>query len=95
MIEDLQITLKESKMRIEEQIITEMGKLAQLAYKKLGGHDGYNIGDIIPDFEDKEKTYKLNSSTMLTTTVRICKRSCLKEEKQMIMANSKEAVTMC
>nr|WP_314379766.1 hypothetical protein [uncultured Campylobacter sp.] len=48
-------------MRAEEQIIAEMGKLAQLAYKKLGGHDGYNIGDIIPDFEDKEKTYKLNS----------------------------------
>lgn len=48
-------------MRAEEQIITEMGKLAQLAYKKLGGDDGYDIGDIIPDFEDKEKIYKLNS----------------------------------
>lgn len=48
-------------MRAEEQIITEMGKLAQLAYKKLGRDDGYDIGDIIPDFEDKEKIYKLNS----------------------------------
>jgi len=48
-------------MRVEEQIITEMGKLAQLAYKKLGGDGGYNVKDIIPSFEDEGKTYKLNS----------------------------------
>lgn len=59
---DLKITLKESKMRAEEQIITEMGKLAQLAYKKLGGDGGYNVKDIIPSFEDEGKTYKLNSN---------------------------------
>jgi len=27
-------------MKVEEQIITEMGKLAQMAYKKLGGDGG-------------------------------------------------------
>ena len=47
-------------MRAEEQIITEMGKLAQMAYKKLGGDGGYNVKDIIPNFEDEGKTYKLN-----------------------------------
>jgi hypothetical protein len=49
-------------MRAEEQIITEMGKLAQMAYKSPS-QDNFKIDAILSDFIDDDNgiKYKLNS----------------------------------
>ena len=49
-------------MRAEEQIITEMGKLAQMAYKSPN-QDNFKVGAVLSDFIDDDNgiKYKLNS----------------------------------
>jgi hypothetical protein len=45
-------------MRGQEQIITEMGFLAQMAYQRIG-EGKFKISNIVDNFNDENKTYKL------------------------------------
>lgn len=47
-------------MKKQEQIITEIGLLSQMAYQNAG-KGKFGIGNIVNDFEDEGKIYKLNS----------------------------------
>ena len=46
-------------MKKQEQIITEIGLLSQMAYQNAG-KGKFGIGNIVNDFEDEGKIYKLN-----------------------------------